>query len=156
MQEPVLVRNLEKGPSVFMDPQTRQQFTWQGHGDHAGEDFQYVSPEIVQMPAFMRSVNRGIFEIVKADAETQAALDRQTESWHARQSAIAEASKSSIDPGGEREVAHVTIGDKGQITGVPLVTGVRTSADQEGGASETETTIPVIIEPSQHAQRATT
>jgi hypothetical protein len=150
---PVLVRNLERGPSVFTDPFTKQAIEWKGFGDQAGEDYQYVPLSLVQHPAFLKAMTKRIFEVVGADAETEAALQSQAEAWRRRQEIIDQNAALSIDTEGQRELAHVAIDDKGQITGVPGVVGVQT--DAEGMIhSQTETTIPVIIEESAHAAKA--
>jgi hypothetical protein len=148
---PVLVRNMEKGCSVFTDANTKQAIEWQGHGDRAGEDFQYVPIETVQTPAFLKAMARGIYAVVEADEQTKAALEAQAAHWRKRQDAIDTAARNSTEGRAvDSDLSHVRIDAAGRITTIAQPTGVQTS-----GSEAREVTIPaeVIIEPSAHRTR---
>lgn len=73
MPVPVLVRNCENGPAVFTEPVAKVQIEWQGAGDPAGNDHQYVPQDLLDNVNFQRALNRGIFEVVTPDTPTRLA-----------------------------------------------------------------------------------
>lgn len=150
---PVLVRNNEKGCSVFTDANSKQAIEWQGLGDVNGEDLQYIPDDLALTPAFMKALNKGIFEIVEASAETAAILNRQTEAWRNRQATAAAAARQVIDPATEKELARVQIGEDGKIvsTAVPVASGKHEppASEDQHNAKEIFSTLPVVIESRQ-------
>ena len=83
---PIMVRNVEPGPTVFMDHRSGTQVEWQGAGDPNGMDVQQVPAEIAQgNVAFIRALNKGVFAVEEAPEEIVQALARQRDAWQARQ-----------------------------------------------------------------------
>lgn len=105
---PILVKNTQAGPSVFTDPITGVQIEWKGTGDPDGEDIQQCPADLVNNVAFRKAIQRGVFEVVEATDEVMAALDRQTESWRARQEADAQASVDAIDQQANNDIVQVS------------------------------------------------
>lgn len=62
----VVVRNRKSGPTVFTDSAKNVVIEWQGFGHPQGEDVQQVPDEVAQSPAFLRTVRKGVLEIVDA------------------------------------------------------------------------------------------
>lgn len=152
MPVPVLVRNLEKGPSVFTDAETKQAIEWGAYGDPKGEDVQYVPEDLLTRPAFLKAIDKGIYEVVEASDDVKALLERQAAAWRHRQDVIDSQAAATIDPATDRELANVTISEKGQITSVPTMTGeLREGANQR--AEQVEGSIPVIIDPATSPRR---
>jgi hypothetical protein len=94
---PVLVRNTEGGPFVFTDAVTKTVLEWKGAGDPTGEDVQSVPDALIENPAFMRNIQRGIIVVEEADDNAKALLDKQTASWTQRQEREKALSRASID-----------------------------------------------------------
>lgn len=147
LSAPPLVRNLLDGPTVLSSADFKDEVRWAAKGDPSGDDFQYVDPGFLRTPAFFRALNKGIFEVVEADEEVQAMITMQADAWRKRQSHIDQQATMTIDRQTERQLANVKIDEKGNITGVPLTTGVDTSGTDR--APQTEKSIPVYIDQRQ-------
>jgi hypothetical protein len=82
MPVPVLVRNLEAGPTVFTDLATKETVDWAGSGDDMGGDIQMVPETFLGNANFIRALSLGTFEIMNADEhpEVVARLERNTQS----------------------------------------------------------------------------
>jgi hypothetical protein len=93
----VLVRNTQKGPTVFSDPTANVAIEWQGAGDPNGEDVQQVPVAVTESVAFVKSLRRGIFAIESADQATLDALDAQTRAFQDRTTAAAQQALGVID-----------------------------------------------------------
>lgn len=93
---PVLVRNTEAGPTVFSVPEDKIELEWQGAGDPAGNDSQYVPDDLLKNIQFSKMIRRGLFEIV--NESEQAAVDEvQTAAHQARKDEAASAGVSAIE-----------------------------------------------------------
>lgn len=132
---PVLVRNTEKGPSVFSDPTANIAIEWQGAGDKDGEDVQHVPDSLVDNINFLKALQRGIFVVEAATDEMKARLDRQVTSYRERRNSTEQAGADALDRQAERTVATAVISETGKVV--------------DGKAEET--TIPVVIEHRQTA-----
>lgn len=76
--EPIMVRNLHAGPTVFTYGKNAEDFVeWAGRGDQMGNDIQPVPANLLNLVQFRRSLTRGIFEVVD-----QPDLVLQTENLH--------------------------------------------------------------------------
>lgn len=104
---PVLVKNVEPGPSVFTDPVTKVQVEWQGAGDTNGEDVQQVPDELINNVSFLKAIQRGVFEVVEATDEIKAKLEQQTSSWKNRQEEAEKASVDAIDQQANNDLVTV-------------------------------------------------
>lgn len=135
---PVLVRNAEKGPSVFSDPSKNIAIEWQGAGDPSGEDLQQVPDEVLDNVNFLKALNRGIFVVEEASPEMQERLNRQVAAYQSRRSASEQAGEAAIDRQAERTVATAVISETGKVvngkpeeTTIPVVMGAREKAPAE-------------------------
>jgi hypothetical protein len=104
----LLVRNLQAGPTVFSDKTSDTAIEWAGRGDPSGDDIQQVPEALLKDNiSFLRSIRRGVLEIVEPDEETRALLDRQVDSWKAREAAGDQAAKEAIDPAANNDIITV-------------------------------------------------
>jgi hypothetical protein len=119
IQTPTLVRNTKLGPTVFTDPETKTEITWQGANDPMGDDVQVVPPGILGSSDFLRCLTRGIFVIESAPDDVRAQLEahlnqprlrRQAEQWQAQQ-----------DQGRETSLATVEVVNQNDIVAVPCI-----------------------------------
>lgn len=94
---PLLVQNLQSGPTTFSVLSDNVQIEWQGKDDPGGNDVQHVPDLLAQNVDFLRALQRGIFEIVEAPDSVKDALAKQTSSYRDRQSKENEATVSAID-----------------------------------------------------------
>lgn len=134
---PVLVRNNEKGPSVFSDPTRDIAIEWQGSGDPNGEDVQHVPNELVENVSFLRALQRGIFTVVEADPDIQDRLDKQVKAYQQRRAASEQAGEASLDRQSERTVAQAVVTETGKVINgkpeevtIPVVMGARETGPQ--------------------------
>ena len=93
---PVLVRNKEAGPTVFSVPEAGIQLEWQGAGDPAGADVQYVPDELLQNIQFSKAIRQGIFT-VETEADAEAEMDAQAAALQNRRAAAEASAVESID-----------------------------------------------------------
>lgn len=143
---PTLVRNTQRGPTVFSDIASRVEITWGGRNDPEGNDFQYVPDSVVENVNFIRNLQQGIFEIVEAtDPEVEAKLRAQTEAIQRRREINRQQAEAVMDRNAEQPIRTVSIDEKGQVTTVPTISE---ETDPTTG-QPVETEIPVIIEPRQ-------
>lgn len=70
------VRNVMGGPAVFRDAPSDTTIRWEGAGDPAGGDVQYVPDAFRRHPAFANMLRRGIFQVV-GEEQAQAAFAQQ-------------------------------------------------------------------------------
>lgn len=133
---PVLVRNTEKGPTVFSDISKNIAIEWQGAGDPNGEDVQHVPDEVTDNVNFLKSLQRGIFVIEEASPEMKARLDAQVSAYQQRRDSGDQTSRDALDMQSERVVATAVISETGKVV--------------DGKAEET--TVPVVIAPREREQ----
>lgn len=114
---PVLVQNLEPGPTVFTDLPKNLIIEWQGAGDKFGDDVQQVPDDIVDNMNFAKAVRSGIFEIVQASDEVQAKLQRQGLNYHQGQQALRDAATGLMDETSEQTLTEVAIEEGGKNVG---------------------------------------
>lgn len=122
----VLVRNLRPGPTVLSNLD-KVNVEWSGQGDPNGGDVQPVPHEMLDMIEFARAVRNGILAVVDPSAETQQALDRQTNAYAAARDEALHASTVTIDRAANRDYITVPcigpaargIGDCGLPVAVP-------------------------------------
>ena len=93
---PVLVRNKEAGPTVFSVPEAGIQLEWQGAGDPAGGDVQYVPDDLLKNIQFTKAIRQGIFA-VETEADGQASVDAQAEAHQQKREAAAANAAAAID-----------------------------------------------------------
>lgn len=134
---PVLVRNSEKGPSVFSDPSANIAIEWQGAGDPNGEDVQHVPDSLIDNVNFLKALQRGIFVVEEASPEMQERLDKQVRAYQQRRNSTEQAGAEALDRQTERSVATAVITETGKVV---------------NGKAE-EATIPVVIEQRQKASQ---
>lgn len=116
IQAPVLVRNTKPGPTVFHDPTTGSEVTWQGANDPMGDDVQVIPPTFLASSDFLRSLSRGIFVIESAPEDILAQLDahlsspglaRQAASWKAKQANEQTSALEHIDHTANNDIVAV-------------------------------------------------
>lgn len=108
---PVAIQNLESGPTVFSDLKENIAIEWQGQGDPAGGDVQYVPDSVLENVHFLKAINRGVFLRVDEDeAEERFAAQRE-----AFATAKAAQSNDVIDRESERVLADVTVAEDGKV-----------------------------------------
>jgi len=132
---PTLVRNTEKGPTVFSDISKNIAIEWQGAGDPNGEDVQHVPDEVIENVNFLKSLRRGIFVVEEASDAMKAHLAKQVDAYRSRRDSADEAGQEVLDRRSERTVASAVISETGKVV---------------NGKAE-ETTIPVVMEARQQA-----
>lgn len=91
---PVLVRNMEAGPTVFSIPENNIQIEWQGAGDPNGGDVQHVPDVLLENVQFTKGVRRGLFVIEKNDD----ALDLQDNAHRQQREQQAASAVETLDP----------------------------------------------------------
>jgi hypothetical protein len=135
---PVLVRNTEKGPTVFSDPAKNIAIEWQGAGDPNGEDVQHVPDEVTDNVNFLKSLQRGIFVVEEASPEMQARLDKQVAAYRDRRNSSAQAGENAIDRQAERTITTAVISETGKVVNgkpeeatIPVVMGARETGPAE-------------------------
>ncbi len=112
---PVLVRNLEGGPTVLTHPPTGAQLEWAGRGDKDGNDVQEVSEEVLRSSDMTRVIRKGILKIVD-DAAAAQAIARQGDAHRERVQAEQKASLQAIDDTSDVPIAQAKINEKGEVT----------------------------------------
>lgn len=95
---PVLVQNLQAGPTVFSVPEKDISLEWQGKGHSGGEDVQYVDDTLVNDHRFARALRSGILKVVDASPEVMERLAQQDQAFERRQAASAQQTAASMDP----------------------------------------------------------
>ena len=141
---PVLVRNTEKGPTVFSDVAKNIAIEWEGAGHPGGGDVQHVPDEVTGNVNFLKAVNRGILVVENASPEMEQKLGLQTDAYHERREAAEATAEESIDRQAERTLAVAEISEDGKTT-----TTISTETGQvnpDTGKPE-ETNIPVTFGP---------
>jgi hypothetical protein len=114
----VLVRNNQKGPTVFQDHATKESVEWGGKGDPMHNDVQQVPEAFLENVNFRRAVNRGILEIVEAEPEILAKFESQSEMWRKRIEQEEEQAKLSLNEVANRDIVQVScIGPDSRGTG---------------------------------------
>lgn len=103
----MLVRNKHGNPTVFCDEVSGMKQKWGPAGDPLGDDLQQIPTAMLSNIDFVRALNRGVFEIVNADADTAALLEMQARSWQDRQAAAAAAVQASFDPNANNDLIQV-------------------------------------------------
>jgi hypothetical protein len=81
----MFVRNHQPGPTV-MDEKDFEFMRWEGFGDPTGADVLPVPSELIDNHSFQRARMLGIFEVIEADVEVQALLDKAQASWNRQKS----------------------------------------------------------------------
>jgi len=80
----MFVRNHQPGPTV-MDEEGFPFLRWEGFGDPLGADVLPIPGELAENHNFQRARMLGIFEVLEADEDVQALLDKAKESWDRQQ-----------------------------------------------------------------------
>ncbi len=111
----LLVRNMEKGPTVFSDLGENIHLEWQGRGDNEGRDVQRVPDKLMENVDFLRTVDRGILKIERPTPEVEAKLKEQAEAVKAQREASAAAIMDTIDHQAEESIVTTEINEKGDI-----------------------------------------
>lgn len=105
MPDLVLVRNLAKGPTVFTDSNTKDDYEWGGHGDPQGNDLQHIPEDVVlKNPNFRRALDRGVLAVVDATPEVQQALSDRNAQWMRQQEEIAKAALDQMEQPANRDL----------------------------------------------------
>jgi len=129
---PVAVRNLEDGPAVFSDLDNGIQLEWQGKGDGAGEDVQYVPDALMQNIAFTKAMRNGIFALVTEDEAIEAVAQQQV-SQEAKRADAASSARATLSPEVDNDLIQVNcIGPSTRGTGTcgePLTVRAKASGD---------------------------
>jgi hypothetical protein len=111
---PVLVRNLEDGPTVFSDGVGPGSIAieFAGAGDPESNDVQQVPESVLENFAFLRALQRGIFEVVEATDEIRAKLTQQGVAYRERRAAQEADAAASIHEYEERPIQTIKIDEK--------------------------------------------
>lgn len=129
----MLVRNMEGGPTVFADIPNNISVEWQGAGDKAGNDVQFVPDALAENVNFIKALQRGILVVEDSSPEIEAKLAAQVEAFHLNREGQKAKAREVMDRNTEAPIKTVVISETGQVT--------------DGKPEETE--LPVIIEQRQ-------
>ena len=78
----LLVRNTQRGPTVFSNMKNNEAVEWAGAGDPMQDDLQQVPEHFLEDVNFMKAVNRGILVVENADdPEIAAKFQQQSAAW---------------------------------------------------------------------------
>jgi hypothetical protein len=80
----MFVRNHQPGPTV-MDEEGFPFLRWEGFGDPLGADVLPIPGDLAENHNFQRARMLGIFEVLDADKDVQALLDKAKDSWDRQQ-----------------------------------------------------------------------
>jgi hypothetical protein len=80
----MFVRNHQPGPTV-MDEEGFPVLRWEGFGDPMGADVLPIPGELAENHNFQRARMLGIFEVLDADEDVQAMLNKAKDSWDRQQ-----------------------------------------------------------------------
>jgi len=154
----LLVRNTQRGPTVFSDSAANISIEWQGAGDQFGGDVQPVPEALMENVNFLRAVQLGTFVIEEDSAEAQEKIRLQIEKINLSKRKQKENIEAVFDREVERPTATVEISEKGEVTHTqepkarqPLTAMIETdNMVEEGDKLVAETKeVSVIIEPRQ-------
>lgn len=154
----LLVRNTQRGPTVFSDSAANISIEWQGAGDQFGGDVQPVPEVLMENVNFLRAVQLGTFVIEEDSAEAQEKIRLQIEKINLSKRKQKENIEAVFDREVERPIATVEISEKGEVTHTqepkarqPLTAMIETdNMVEEGDKLVAETKeVSVIIEPRQ-------
>lgn len=108
MPDLVLVRNLAKGPTVFTDSATKDDYEWGGHGDPSGNDLQHIPEDVVlKNPNFRRAMDRGVLQVVEATPQVMQALEARNAQYREQQDQIAQAAMETLDRSANNDMVSV-------------------------------------------------
>lgn len=112
---PVLVRNAQRGPTVFSDESTKQAFEWGGAGDPTGNDVQQVPESLLENVAFLRAINRGVLVVEQAPPHIQESLSQhaaplatQSTAWQDKQAQAMQEARAAIAEEVQEDLVQVT------------------------------------------------
>lgn len=80
----MFVRNHQPGPTV-MDEEGFPFMRWEGFGDPIGADVLPIPGELAENHNFQRARMLGILEVIEADEEVEALLEKARQSWDRQQ-----------------------------------------------------------------------
>lgn len=145
---PVLVRNTEAGPTVFSVPENNIQLEWQGAGDPAGGDVQYVPDALLKDVQFSKMIRRGLFTI-ETDAQAEQSIEAQNAAYQSSKSAASASALSAIEVTTNNDLVQVScIGpaNKGHGTcGEPVAVKEKALADAPALCSRHSSLAPQYV-----------
>jgi hypothetical protein len=74
--ELMLVRNTQRGSAIFRDQPSDVTIRWEGAGDPAGQDWQYVPSHYLNHPQFSTMVRKGVF-VLGSESDAAGSLEAQ-------------------------------------------------------------------------------
>lgn len=121
---PVLVQNMQPGPTVFSDHASGIEIEWRGADDPDGEDHQQVPRALLRHPNFVKNISRGVFKIIDPDQDVEAILNRQVSGWRNRRDQAERAAAALIDPAADNDLISMPCVGPGQRPGTTCGVGV--------------------------------
>jgi hypothetical protein len=104
---PIMVRNMEPGPTVFTAPGNGAHVEWQGAGDPQGLDMQSCPAEFLQLVAFCNALEKRIFEIVEDKDLIQETLSQHRNDWEQKQERRRNAGTDALEIVENKDMAMV-------------------------------------------------
>jgi hypothetical protein len=95
MTSTMFVRNNQPGPTV-LDEEGFEFLQWEGLGNPMGADVLPVPSTLVDNHNFQRARMLGIFEVIEAEEEIQALLDKTKAAWQRQQAGRVGVSLASL------------------------------------------------------------
>lgn len=112
----LLVRNTQRGPTVFSDPKENIAIEWQGAGDNHGGDVQPVPDSLMENVNFLRAVQMGTFVIEEDGDAAQERIRLQIDKINLSRQRQKEEVAAAIDRNAERVIAQAEITEKGEVS----------------------------------------
>lgn len=106
----VMCQNQMAGLTVIAaDAKRNYEIIFQGRGDPQGEDVQSIPNHLLYTPQFQKAIRQGILKVIEGEDNpvVQAALAKQTDSFHQRMAADELRSRESIDQASDDDMLVV-------------------------------------------------